>query len=54
MGGVDLTDQLKECYEIDGRSRIKYYMRIFFDLIDIGTNNSYIVYKDHTDSLTPI
>lgn len=47
MGGVDLADQLKECYEIDHRSRYKYYLRLFFDMIDMAVCNAYIVYKEH-------
>lgn len=45
MGGVDLMDQNKACYEVDRKSKIKYYLRLFFDLMDIGMNNSYVVYK---------
>lgn len=44
MGGVDLMDQRKVCYEIDRRSKIKYYLRLFFDLWDIAVNNGYIIY----------
>lgn len=36
MGGVDLMDQRKVCYKIDRRSKIKYYLRLFFDLFDIS------------------
>ena len=45
MGGVDLMDQLKSTYEVDRKSKIKYYLRIFFDLLDIAVNNAYIVYS---------
>lgn len=44
MGGVDLMDQRKVCYELDRRSTIKYYLRLFFDLFDIAVNNAYVVY----------
>ncbi|XP_049952233.1 piggyBac transposable element-derived protein 3-like [Schistocerca serialis cubense] len=40
MGGVDLMDQKKVTYEIDRKAKIKYYLRIFFDLLDIGVNNA--------------
>ena len=46
MGGVDLADQLKECYEIDHRARYKYYLRLFFDMLDTSICNSYIVFKE--------
>ncbi|XP_050551667.1 piggyBac transposable element-derived protein 4-like [Spodoptera frugiperda] len=45
MGGVDLMDQKKVTYEVDRKSKIKYYLRLFFDLLDIAMNNSYIVYE---------
>lgn len=45
MGGVDWTDHLKQCYEIDRRSRTKYYLRMFFDLLDLSICNAFIVHK---------
>ncbi|GBP18199.1 PiggyBac transposable element-derived protein 2 [Eumeta japonica] len=44
MGGVDLMDQRKVCYELDRRSKIKYYLRLFFDLFDISVNNAHTIY----------
>ena len=44
MGGVDLMDQKKGTYQFDHRSKIKYYLCIIFDLVDIAINNSFIVY----------
>lgn len=44
MGGVDLMDQRKVSYEIDRRSKIKYYLRLFFDLFDISVNNAHTIY----------
>ena len=46
MGGVDLADQLKECYEIDHRAKYTYYLRLFFDMIDTAVCNSFIVFKE--------
>lgn len=37
MDGVDLM----VCYEIDRGSKIKYYLRLFFDLFDISVNNTH-------------
>ncbi|XP_055923064.1 piggyBac transposable element-derived protein 4-like [Eupeodes corollae] len=52
MGGVDLMDQRKVCYEVDRKAKIKYYLRLFFDLLDIAMNNAYIIYsKLHDDKL---
>ena len=55
MGGVDLCDQLKTVYALDRRSTFRYYLRIFFDLMDMSCVNSYIVYQKvtaTTDRLT--
>lgn len=45
MGGVDLMDQRKVCYEVDRKAKIKFYLRLFFDLLDIAMNNAYIVFS---------
>lgn len=45
MGGVDLMDQKKVYYEIDRKSKFKFYLRIFFDIFDLGINNAFIVYS---------
>ena len=44
MKGTDVMDQLKVTYEIDQRYPRKFYLRLFFDLIDIGFVNGFIVY----------
>lgn len=46
MAGVDLMDQRKAVYEHDRKCATKYYLRFFFDLLDIAVNNSYIVYTE--------
>ena len=45
MGGVDLADQLNSYYENGHRSRVKYYLRLFFDLINTCIVNSGIVFN---------
>jgi len=35
MGGVYLIDQMKVTYQVDRRSKTRFYLRIFFDLLDI-------------------
>ena len=45
MGGVDLADQRKETYEIDHRSKYKYYLRLLFDFLDIAISNAYIIHN---------
>ena len=44
MKGTDVADQLKVTYEIDRRYPRKFYLRLFFYLIDIGFVNAFIVY----------
>ena len=44
MGGVDLSDQMKVYYQVDRRSKFRFYLRVFFDFLDIGVVNSKIVY----------
>ena len=45
MGGVDLSDQMKVTYEVDRRSKFRFYLRVFFDFLDIAVVNSKIVYN---------
>ena len=45
MGGVDLCDQMKVSYEVNQRSKVKFYLRVFFDFLDISIVNSKIVYN---------
>ena len=42
MGKVDLVDQRSAAYYLDRKSYIRFYLRIFFDLMDIVCVNSYI------------
>ena len=44
MGGVDLMDQRNAAYRLDRESSVRFYLRIFFDLLDIACVNSFIVY----------
>ena len=44
MGGVDLCDQMKVSYEVDRRSKVRFYLRVFFDFLDISVVNSKIMY----------
>ena len=41
-------DQIKTTYQIDRRSTNKFYLRLFFDLLDIAVNNACCVYNDLT------
>ena len=47
MGGVDLLEQKTAVYRLDRKlSGEKYYLRLFFDLMDMCMVNSRIVYKE--------
>ena len=46
MGGVDLMDQKTAAYKLDRKaSSGRYYLRLFFDLMDIACVNAHAVYK---------
>ena len=45
QGGVDRTDQRKAAYRLDRKSSVRFYLRIFFDLMDIACVNSYLIYN---------
>lgn len=53
MGGVDLFDQRTAAYHLDRKSSIRFYLRIFFDLMDASIANSFIAYNMlHPGNLT--
>ena len=56
MGGADLSDQMKVTYEVDRRSNFRFYLRVFFDFLDIAVVNSKIVYNkiESTPSLSSL
>ena len=45
MGGIDLMDQSTAAYCLDRKSSVRFYLRIFFDLMDIACVNSYLIYN---------
>ena len=45
MGGVDLIDQRTSTYHLDRKSKIRFYLRIFFDLLDVSVVNSYLIFN---------
>ena len=44
MGGVDLCDQMTVSYEVDRRNKVRFYLGVFFDYMDISVVNSTTVY----------
>lgn len=45
MGGVDLFDQYHSAYSVSWKSR-RWWMKIFFYLLDAAIINSYLLYKE--------
>ena len=46
MGGVDLLDRETAAYKLDRKSTGgRYYIRLFFDLMEISVVNSHAIYK---------
>ena len=43
-------DQKKVMYQFDRKSKMKYYMKPAFDLIDLALNNSHIIYMMLSES----
>ena len=45
MSGVNIMDQGTATYHLDRKSSVRFYLRIFFDLMDIACVNSYLIYN---------
>ena len=45
MGGADLMDQRTAAYRLDRKFFVRFYLRIFFDLMDIACVYSYLIYN---------
>ena len=45
MAGVDLMEQLKLAYQLDRRSKFRFYLHLLFDQFDVALVDSHIVYK---------
>ena len=52
MGGIDLMHQKKITY-IDRKAKLKYYLRIFFDLLDIAVNNALCIFTQLNQNVNP-
>ena len=44
MGKVNLSDLMKDFYQVDRRSKFRFYLRFFLDFFDISVMNSKIIY----------
>ena len=45
MGGFDLMDQRTTAYHLDWKLFVRFYLYIFFYLMDIACINSYLIYN---------
>ena len=45
MGGVDVIDQGPPAFHLDQKSTHRFYLHVFFNLMDAACANSYIVYN---------
>ena len=53
MGGVDLCGQYTAPYHLDQRSKFTFYLRIFFDLMDVAMVNGFIIFDKLHPNLLP-
>lgn len=44
MGGIDLLYHMKVSYGVDQRNKLRFYMQVLFDFLDIDGLNSQVVY----------
>ena len=51
MGGLDMMDQKAAACRLDRKSKYRFYLRIFFDLIDFELVNRHIVYAKLTNNI---
>ena len=50
MGGVDRTGQMRKVYGYDRKSK-RYWLRLFFHLLDVAIGNSYQLYRHECERL---
>ena len=53
MGGVDLADQMRKAYTCTRKSKKKWYMRLFWYLLDLSIVNAYILECESPNHLPP-
>lgn len=51
MRGVDLSDQLLQCYQVLRRTR-KWWKTLFFHFMDISATNAHIIHGQITEGMT--
>ena len=51
MYGVDIMDKKTAAYRLDRKSKYRFYLSTFFDLMDVKHVNSHIVYMKLGDDI---
>ena len=51
MGGVDLADQKCKLYSASRKSKVKWYMRLFYYLLDVVVVNAHILESESPNHL---
>ena len=51
MGGVDLADQKRKLYSASQKSKVKWYMRLFYYLLDVAVVNAHILESESPNHL---
>ena len=51
MDGVDVMNQKTAAYRLDRKSNYRFYLKMFFDLIDVAIVNSHIIYTKHSNDI---
>ena len=52
MDGVDVIDQKTAACRLDCKSKFRFYLSMFFHLIDIAIKNSHLVYTKLGNSIS--
>ena len=47
MGGVDIVDQKTTSFRLDRKSKYHFYVRVFFDLVEVALVNIHKVYTNN-------
>ena len=50
-GGVDLADQKRKLYSTSQKSKVKWYMRLFYYLLDVAVVNAHILESESPNHL---
>ena len=52
MGGADIMNQKTAPYRLDPKAKYRFYLKMFFDLIDVALVNNHIVYTTFANDIS--